>query len=241
MNEEAVLAAPLDGITEGRLVIRRGLGNVVLDSDAGMAELYTVRCTGRTPRVRYSGGTVELTYPLISFTTRRTPDRINLNGSIPWEIQVAGGVGDVRADLTRVDVRSIDVEGGVVRTSLDLSHPDGTLPVRLGAVSHVTIRRPAGVPVRVQMRRGARRTTVDAETVAGAAGPTTLVTPGYDRATNRLDISVDAADHFTVTTTSAGRSASVPAGDIMLAARSWLMRLGRTGVSRPELETSTSD
>jgi hypothetical protein len=241
MNEEKVLAAPLDGITEGRLVIRRGLANVVLGSDAGMAELYTVRCTGRTPRVRYSGGTVELTYPLTSLTTRGTPDMINLNGTIPWEIEVAGGVGDVRADFTNIDVRSIDVEGGVLRTSIDLSQPDGTLPVRLGAVSDVMIRRAAGVPVRVQIRRGARLTTVDAEKIVAATGPTTIVTPGFDRATNRLDISVDAADHFTVTAASAVRLASVPAGDIMLAASSWLMRLGGTGVSRPELETSTSD
>ena len=233
MSEHPVLSAPLEGITEARLVIRHGLGNARVGSDATMAELYVVRGTGRTPRARCSGGTVELTYPRLGVATRGRTDEITLNGSIPWAIEVSGAVGDVRADLSRVCVRSVSVDGGTARTSLNLSHPEGTVPVRLGAVSLMVIRRPVGVPVRVRLRRGARQVTVDEQTVAERAGPTTLVSPGFDDATDRIDISVDVADRLTITTTDLTEISRAHPRDVMLAANSWFARLGVSGVVWP--------
>ena len=40
------------------------------------------------------GGTVELTYPMMSVRRRRAADVLTLTGSIPWRIEVDGGVGD---------------------------------------------------------------------------------------------------------------------------------------------------
>jgi hypothetical protein len=88
MSELVVLARPRDGTTEGRLVIRGGLGHTTLGSDASMAELYTARGAGRSPRARYSGGTVELAYPLIEDSARTNSGVITLNGSIPGQTGV---------------------------------------------------------------------------------------------------------------------------------------------------------
>jgi hypothetical protein len=194
------LTAPLGGSTEGHLVVRRGLGDAAIGSDAGMPDIYTARCTRRPPRARVHGGTVELTYPRLSLGLGERRDTVTLNGSIPWRVEVHGGVGDVAADLSGVDLRSFEVAGGVAHTSLDLSAPSGTVPVRLGSVRDVTIWRPAGVPVRVRVRRGSRRLAVDDQAIGAAAGPTTLVTPGFATATDRLDVTVDAADRLTITT-----------------------------------------
>jgi hypothetical protein len=230
VSERHVLVTPLDGSTAGRLVIRHGLGHARVGSDATMAELCTVRCTGRTPRVRCDGGTVELTFPLLGLATRARSDEITLNGSIPWEVEVNGAVGDVRADLSHVHVRSVEVKGGTSRTSLVLSHPDGTVPIRLGAVSHTVIRRPSGVPVRVRFQKGGRRVRVDDQTVAELAGPTTLSSQGFDDATDRFDISIDVADGLTVTGTDLTEVSPARRGDVMLAASSWFARFGVSGV-----------
>ena len=240
MSELTVLAGPLDGATEGRLVVRHGLDHAVLSADAAMSELYTARCTGRTPRARYSAGMVQLSFPLIELRGRTHTDMITLNGSIPWAIEIVGGVADVRADLTGVPVRSIDIDGGTARTSLELSHPDGTVPVRLGAVADTTIRRPAGVPVRVRIRRGARSITVDDQTVAASTGPTTLTSPGYDRATDRVDVSVDNAERLSVTATDLRVLTNAGPGEVMLAANTWLARFGAAGVSWPAVERAVS-
>jgi hypothetical protein len=232
MNDYEVLAAPIDGLADGRLVVRRGLGNATLVGDETMAELYTARCTGCAPRARCSGGAVELTYPLFAPGARIHTD-ISLNGAVPWEIEVAGGASDVQADLVLLSIRCIDVDGGVVRTILDLPAPDGTLPIRLGGVSDTTIRRPPGVAVRVRVRRGARRVTLDDRRVEASGGPMTLTTPGYDGATDRVDVSVDSAVDLAITTTDLTRE--VPAGpmDVVAAAHNWLARMSVGGVVWP--------
>jgi hypothetical protein len=236
MSELVVLAAPLDGTTEGRLVIRGGLRDTTLRSDAELAELYTVRCTERAPHAQCSGGTVELAYPPLAVSARKHSDGITLNGSIRWQIGVVGGIVDVRADLTAAAVRSIDVDGGTARTSVDLPHPDGTLPVRLGDVSDTIIRRPIGVPVRVRIRRRAGCTTVDAHALAAGTGLATLTSPGFDRALHRVDVSVETAASLTVTTTGATGSVHPGQADVLLAANTWFARVGVGGVLWPSLE-----
>ncbi len=188
------------GPTEGHLLVRRGLGRTTIATDHGLPELYAARFAGPAPRRDVRGGTVELTYPLLSFRRRGTADALTLTGAIPWRIEVDGGVGDVTADLSDVTVRSVDVRGGVADSALALPTPVGTLPVRLGSVDDVTISRPAGVAVRVSVRRGARNLRVDDQALGAAGGPTVLATPGYENATDRIDIAVDAARRLTVTT-----------------------------------------
>jgi hypothetical protein len=80
------------------------------------------------------------------------------------------------------------------------------------------VRRPAGVSVRVRVGQGARRVTLDEQTVAACAGPTTLLSAGYDRATDRFDVSADFADRLTVTTVERSDVARLPTGDVLLAA-----------------------
>jgi hypothetical protein len=224
MNEHEVLAAPLDGLTAGRLVVRGGLNSATLVGDETMADLFSVRCTGRAPRARCSGGTVELTDPL-TVVDGRTRLEIRLNGTIPWEIEIAGGATDVRIDFDHLIGRSIDVDGGVAQSVLDLSAPDGTLVIRLGAVSDTIIRRPADVPVRLQVQRNARRVTVDDQLIDDDGGPTTLATAGYDRAVDGVDISVDSAVDLAITTSDLNRDAPPAPADVIAAAHTWLARM----------------
>jgi hypothetical protein len=188
------------GPAEGRLVVRRGLGRTTIAGDPALSGLYSARFTGRPPHRAVHGGTVELTYPRPSLTGRRAADELTLATSVPWRIEVDGGVGEVTADLRDVNVQSVDVSGGVADTSIDLAAPTGTLQVRLGSAADVVIRRPAGVEVRVAVRRGARHLRVDDQVLGAVGGPTVVATPGYAGATDRIDIAVGACQRLTVTT-----------------------------------------
>jgi hypothetical protein len=120
--------------------------------DAATAELYTVRCTGLTPRAGCGAWTIELTDPLPAARTRR--HGITLHGSIPWEIEVVGAVGDVRPDRTQLWVRSI--EGDTARTSLDPTQPERTVSIRLRAINDQAIADPDDSSVDAADRPSAR-------------------------------------------------------------------------------------
>jgi hypothetical protein len=232
MSEHEVLAASVDGVVDARLVVRRGLGNATLVGAETMAELYTARCTGRAPRARCSGGVVELTYPELALCARARTE-ISLNASVPWEIEIAVGASDIRADLTQLRMRSVDVNGRVARLTIDLGNPDGTLSIRLGAVDNTTIRRPSGVPVRLRIRGEARGVTLDDRSVPRKCGPTAVTTPGYDHAAHRVDISADSAVDLAVATAEPTWDARIGQLEVMAAARAWLGRMCASGVVWP--------
>lgn len=187
------------GPREGHLLVRRGLGRTAITTDPAVTGLYTARFAGKSPRRSVHGGTVELTYPMVSLRRRGT-DVLTLRGSLPWRIEVDGGVGEVTADLGGVLLQSVELRGGVSRTSLELPAPVGLLPIRLGSVDDVVVSRPAGVAVRVSVRRGARSLRVDDQVLGAVGGPSVLTTPDFALADHRIDISVDAARGLTVTT-----------------------------------------
>jgi hypothetical protein len=200
MTKTAELHAPLEGVTEGHLVVHRGLGAATIGTISEPTELARGRWQGRRqPRARVHQGTVELTFPRLSLGFGRSSVELELSRSVPWRIEIEGGAGEVRADLSAATVRSLDVRGGVARSRIDLPSPQGTVVVQLGATSDVEVTRPAGVPVRLRVRRGSRDLALDGQRVGAVGGPTTLVSSGYDAAEDRVDLVVDAADHLTVT------------------------------------------
>ena len=117
------------GPNEGHLLVRRGLGRTTITTDPALPGLYTARFAGPSPRRSVHGGTVELTYPMMSVRRRRAADVLTLTGSIPWRIEVDGGVGELTADLSDVSLRSVEVHGGVSRTTLELPTP--VMPLRM--------------------------------------------------------------------------------------------------------------
>ena len=49
MGQVSLLTAPLDGTSEGHLVVRHGFAHTALRSNSIMTELYTARCIWRAP------------------------------------------------------------------------------------------------------------------------------------------------------------------------------------------------
>lgn len=156
-------SAPLRGTASGHLRLSGGLAHVRVRSDAAMPELFRARFTGPQPKIRVAGNAVDIVYrgvrPLI---WRRQSAQIGLNTSIPWQIEVSGGLFRSTLDLTGLQVTAVTVDGGASRVEMRLPRPSGTVPIRFrGGASIITVRRPNGVAVRAVVRGGASKVQLD--------------------------------------------------------------------------------
>jgi hypothetical protein len=94
-----------------------------------------------------------------------------LNTTIPWDIDVQGGLSRLTADLRTVPVSSFSITGGSSGATVVLPRPSAWVPVRLvGGASEVTLRRPAGVPVRLRVRGGVSNLDLDGQHLSSVGG-----------------------------------------------------------------------
>jgi hypothetical protein len=133
------------------------------------------RWKGPTPRIRDRGLLTEVGYTaaarLRALAARRSWLGLTLDRRTPLAIEVEGGVSSLRADLRELDVREVVVTGGATHVTIDLPAPTRELPVRIeGGASRVTVRRPAGVPVSVEIDGGATGLTIDDDRLGPLGG-----------------------------------------------------------------------
>jgi hypothetical protein len=203
-------AAPLGSAAEGRLTFVRGASLLTLAGDPALADLFRARFEGPTPQVRAAGGDVTVRYRRLSLAEwarfallwGRFASTIQLNTSIPWLVDIRGGVSKLDADLRALRLSGLLAAGGASEVAVDLPAPAGLVTIRIsGGASHVTLRRPASAAVRVVVGRGASQITLDAQHYGAVGGTVRLETPGGSQATNRYDIEVaGGASHLTVDT-----------------------------------------
>ena len=186
-------STPLGSATSGHLRFVRGASNVTIHRDPSTDDLYRARFEGPLPEARAEGGIVTIKYPrtLHPFDWRKWDTDIVLNGQIPWEIGVVGGVSRLDADLSGLRLDSFDVSGGASKVEMTLPKPSGAVSIRFdGGASDVTIRRPAGVAARVRARGGASNLTLDDQHFGAIGGETRLERPDYSGATDRYEITI---------------------------------------------------
>lgn len=174
--------APLGGTTRGRLVFISGAPNLTVRGDPTLAELYRAKFSGPIPKVRVRDGTVTVRYGRFSWFEWRgriagqmidaaahwRDDRgdIALNTSVPWTIEVRGGVSRVTADLRDLELSGFEVAGGVSRIDLNLPVPLAIAWVRIGGgANDVAVHRPAGVACRLRLQGGANKVTFDGQAI----------------------------------------------------------------------------
>jgi hypothetical protein len=186
VRDEHVVVPFAEGAVAGqtaRLSFDNGVSQLDLHADADLDDLLDARLTDPLPVVWAADHNVHVEYPLGSRLLRvMAPNTIRISPRVPWAIDVHGGAERLNADLTGVDVRSIAVHSGAARTSLMLGHPTGPCTIRFAAVKDLHIRRPADVPVRVEIARGSKNVTMDSRTFGAVGGGLSDQTPGYDAA-----------------------------------------------------------
>ncbi len=195
--EQSFFSAPLGTATGGRLIFASGAAGVTLRAEPGLPDLYQAHFERHVPRVWTRDGLITITYRSFPFfdwlvyALREPLAEITLNGAIPWEFEFREGVSRLTADLRQVHVPSLDVLGGASHVTLRLGPPEETGFIHFaGGASDVTIQRPAGVAVRLQVGQGASRLTLDEQHFGAIGGETRLETPDFSGAARRYDICI---------------------------------------------------
>ncbi len=190
-ESEGRLSTPRGDVTSGRLEIVASVVRMRICSDREMPDLYRASFERRAPRIRVNAGTVNLAFPgLWHPGTGR--GQVTLSGAIPWALDIRGGAAEMDLELSSLALTEMTMTGGASKVDFRLSRPVGTVPLRIrGGASRVTIRRPAGVPVRVRVTGGLSRLTLDSRRLASSGAGTVRDTPGYEAAVDRYELSVE--------------------------------------------------
>jgi hypothetical protein len=119
------------------------------------------------------------------------PAEVELNASIPWDVELSGGASRLTADLRGLRLGSLKVDGGDSRLEVVLPATSGIVSVViLGGASNVAIRCPEGVAVRLCVDGGTTNLTFDDRHIGVAGGELNLQSRDYDGAADRYDIAV---------------------------------------------------
>jgi hypothetical protein len=200
-------SAPLAGVTSGRLEFRRGASRVTIRTEA-MDDLFRAHFEGPVPEVAVDRGTVAIRYRPLSpadwvgfawLMDEHSAD-LALSRAVPWDVVVRGGVSRLDADLSGLQLTGFEIRGGASNVELVLDEPRGMVPIRVrGGVSHVTILRPAGVPVGTTVRGGISKLALDDQRFGAIGGQTRVTTGAWRQATSGYDIEIaGGASHLTV-------------------------------------------
>ncbi|RPI31068.1 MAG: MarR family transcriptional regulator [Actinomycetota bacterium] len=183
--------APLGAFERGRLQFVSGAGRVDLCVDPSLADLCRARFEGIVPEVSANEGTVRIRQRrrFRPFDWRTQATSIVLTSAVPWEISLRGGLWKFEADLTGLDLKSLDIVGGASDVSIVLPSPSGTVPVRVsGGASKLLLRRPAGTAAQASISGGASQLQFDGQRLGAVGGKTRLESDGYDAAVDRYDL-----------------------------------------------------
>jgi hypothetical protein len=155
-----------------RLVIHRGAGRTTISAVPDLDRLADVAFTGRRPEVDITSDIVRISYPLLGFPSLRARGAdIFLHAVRAWSVEIDGGAGEVDADLSATTVRSIQIAGGVARSTLVLPPVVGVVPVVIsGGVSRVAVRLPEGTAFDLDIRGGVRDLSLDEQYVGAVGG-----------------------------------------------------------------------
>jgi DNA-binding MarR family transcriptional regulator len=185
-------SAPIGGLRAARLSFKSGSHELLLRGSTEIEDLYRAKFDGPVPQVRLRDGVVSIQYKgrwLWDWHERRAD--VALNAGVPWDIEVVGGAGKFQGKLSSVDLRSLEVTGGLDQVRLTLGQPSGDVPIRLtGGGSQFRFERPAGVPVRLKLSGGAARIDFDDQRLGGTGGHTVLESSGAADASDRYQIEI---------------------------------------------------
>jgi hypothetical protein len=141
--------------------------------------------------VRLRDGRVLVQYRGLPFDWRKRKATIGLNPTIPWSIEILGGVQRIEADLREVDTRRFELTGGTERVQLLLGQPSEEAVVRfVGGASTIRVERPAAVPVRLSIVGGSGQVDLDGTRLGQKGGMATVESPGFGGAKDRYEIEV---------------------------------------------------
>jgi DNA-binding MarR family transcriptional regulator len=191
--------APFGAGASARIIMETSASRLAFEGAAEEEELMRGTFSQPLPDVRASGGEIAVRYRRQPFTSRSS--RLSLNPSIPWQVELRGGITDLTGSLKGVRLAGLEVSGGANHVKLELPTPHGTVPVRVaGVTSSVVFKRPEGVPVQLRVRGGISHLRLDDQRRSNINGDQRFQTDGFSTAPDRYEIEIlDGASDLRIT------------------------------------------
>lgn len=197
------IAQPRNGVSRADVTISPAAANlrIAAGSDSTMLVTGTIdRARGERLSQSYQGSGGVGIYTLKTDEARGLPFGVSSRGTndLTWDLQLArdlplalainSGVGKATLDLTGLQLTGLDVSTGVGQTIITLP-AQGRFSAKVDAgVGEAIVRVPAGMAVRVHISAGLGNTEVPS--IYTRQGDW-YVSPGYDTATNRIDLEIN--------------------------------------------------
>ncbi|MFI6595247.1 hypothetical protein ACIBHX_03315 [Nonomuraea sp. NPDC050536] len=177
---------------EAMLVFDHGVDRMSLQASSSLGYLLEAKLGTPGPEVSWADGRIDVDYPYLGVLRRAHPAQVLVEAGVGWTIRIVGGAHDVLIDLTGSDLRELEITGGANGLTLILDEPEKPRGIIADELCEATIRRPADVPVLVEVHREARRLVVDGRRIWHGNG-LVAQTPGYDPTDPGYLITVDIA------------------------------------------------
>ncbi len=192
-DEGRAFSAPLDGVTQGQLVVVSAMSRLDLIAESGIAALCTARFEGSPPNVRVEAGHVTIRYPqrLWLLNREQRSAEMTLNSAVPWQIAIHGGASEITARLNGLDLIDLEVKGGMSMIRLELPYPARAVPIRIsGGASEIVIQRPSGVAVRAHLKGWVSEFSFDDQSYSAVGNDMRLQSSSFQAAGAYYDIEV---------------------------------------------------
>jgi hypothetical protein len=175
-HRHVTVPRPETAVDVARLSFDSGLAQLDIGTDDRLVDLMTTDFADPLPLVWTAGPNIHVEYPLGSRLLRKMgPNTVRLGPAVPWALDVHGGAEHLDADLTGLDVRSVAFHSGAAHLRLALGRPTEPTVIRLTSVKDLRLERPADVPVRLEIAKGATKVRHDDQWFGAVGGG--LVSP----------------------------------------------------------------
>jgi DNA-binding MarR family transcriptional regulator len=184
-------AAPFGPSASARIIMETSASRLRFDGPASPDELIRASFTGPAPDVRAADGIVTVRYRRRPLDTNSRAAAVELNPSIPWTVELEGGITDLTGGLDGVLLARLELQGGANHIKLDLPAPAGTVAIRIsGVASSVVFRRPPEVPVALNVRGGISHLRFDTQRLNQVSGEQRFASTTFEASPNRYEIEV---------------------------------------------------
>lgn len=187
--------APLGKIERARLVFTSGTTGVTICANPNLSELYSASFYEQIPSIRVQNGIITIHFRRHAHTSRlanaRQPSAyIMLNKTIPWEIEFRDGLSHLNADLSALHLSALDMTS-VSTAYLQLPAPTGIANIYLsGSASALTLGRPIGVPLRLQIMGAASQLNLDGQQIGTSSSGLRWQSSSDYSHTGRYDVAI---------------------------------------------------
>ena len=181
--------APFGPNASARIIMETSASRLSFKGPTPVDELVHGTFEGPLPDMRANDGEVTVRYRRTPFASRGA--HLALNPTIPWTVELRGGITDLTGSLGGVAFAGLELRGGTNHLNLELPAPAGTVPIRIsGVASSIALKRPPGVPVMLRVKGGISHLRLDAERHSSVSGERRFASEGFGSALDRYEVEV---------------------------------------------------